>query len=341
MRAAARCLILSATVFPLVAMAHTRSDGPSERGIGRIERLDPRFDRLVPRDAILEKVADGLVWAEGPLWVSREHALLFSDVPRNGVFRWKEGEGVRLFLDASGYSGTTPFEGREPGSNGLALDAEGRLVLCQHGNRRVARLDPDGRITVLADRYEGRRLNSPNDLVYRANGDLYFTDPPFGLPKTFSDPDKELPFQGVYRLTPEGALTVVVTDLGAPNGIALSPDERTLYVSNAEPADPIWRTYEIQEDGTLAHGRQFAEARAWVKGDNGLPDGLKTDREGNVFATGPDGVHVFAPDGARLGIIHTGVRTGNLTWGEDGRVLYIAANQWILRLRTTTLGKSG
>jgi gluconolactonase len=307
--------------------------------VGRIERLDPRLDALVAPGAAAEKVADGIAWAEGPLWDAGDGTLLFSDVPRNGVFRWQAGHGVTMVIPASGYSAKTPFAGPEPGSNGLAFDRQGRLVMCQHGDRRVVRRERDGTLTTLADRYQGKRLNSPNDLVYRSNGDLYFTDPPFGLPGTFADPAKELPFQAVYRLTPAGALTAVVTDLGAPNGIGFSPDERTLYVSNAQPSRPIWMAYDVRSDGTLGAGRQFAEAAAWVRPGEGVPDGLKIDVHGNVFAAGPGGIHVFAPDGTRLGRIETGVPTGNLAWGEDRSVLYLAANHWILRLPTRTRGQ--
>ncbi len=203
----------------------------------------------------------------------------------------------------------------------------------------IVRCEPDGRFTVLADRYQGKRLNSPNDLVFRSNGDLYFTDPPFGLPGTFTDPAKEVPFQGVYRLTPDGTLTALVMDLGAPNGIGFSPEEKTLYVSNAEHKRPIWMAYEVRPDGSLGTGRQFAEASAWVKEGEGVPDGLKIDRNGNVFGAAPGGIHVFAPDGTRLGRIETGVPTGNLNWGGDGSVLYVAANHWICRVRTSTKGK--
>jgi gluconolactonase len=309
--------------------------------VGRIERLDPRFDSLVPQSAVLERVADGIVWSEGPLWDPVDGSLLFSDVPRNGVFRWKAGVGVLQVIKGSGYTGTALFIGREPGSNGLVFDREGRLVMCQHGNRRIVRREPDGRETVLADRYEGKRLNGPNDLVFAANGDLYFTDPPFGLPGTFTDPAKELSFQGVYRLTPEGVLTAVITDLKAPNGIGFSPDGRTLYVSNSDRERPTWMAYEVRDDGTVGPGRRFADALAWVAPGEGVADGLKVDEKGNVFAAGPGGIHVFAPDGTRLGRIETGAPTGNLNWGEDGSVLFIAANHSILRLRTSTRGPVG
>jgi gluconolactonase len=307
-------------------------------GVAWIERLDPRLDRLIPPGALPEKVADGIEWAEGPVWSPRDASLLFSDVPRNAVMRWSAPGGIETYLHGSGYTGRAPFAGREPGSNGLVFDPEGRLVMCQHGDRRVVRREDDGGLTVLADRFEGRRLNSPNDLVFDSRGDLYFTDPPFGLPGSFADPARELPFQGVFRLTRDGTLRVLVTDLRAPNGIAFSPDERTLYVSNADHARPVWMAYPVAPDGALGPGREFAEARAFVRDGEGVPDGLKVDREGNVFAAGPGGIHVFAPDGTRLGRIVTGVPTGNLNWGEDGSVLYIAADHAILRLRTATSG---
>jgi len=327
---------LAAVLVALAAMPALAEQ--SATSLGSIERLDPAFDALIARDARLELAAGGIEWAEGPLWDSADGSLLFSDVPRNAIYRWRPGSAPATFLEASGYTGTAPFSGREPGSNGLAFDREGRLVFCQHGNRRIARLEPDGGITALAERYQGKRLNSPNDLVYRSNGDLYFTDPPFGLARTFDDPAKELPIQGVYRLTPDGKLTAVVTDLDAPNGIGFSPDEQTLYVANAFNRRPIWVAYPVRPDGTLGTGRQFAEASAYVKPGEGVPDGLKVDQRGNVFAAGPGGIHVFAPDGTRLGRIVTGVPTGNLAWGEDGSVLYIAANHRILRLDTLTRG---
>jgi gluconolactonase len=326
------------TVCQVVA-ASCASTGISRPAAGRTERLDPRLDALIPAGAALETVADGLEWAEGPVWDASRGGLLFSDVPRNVVLLWKEGSGVAEVIRPSGYTGKERFKGREPGSNGLAFDRQGRLVLCQHGDRRVARLEPDGSFTVLADRYDGKRLNSPNDLVFRSNGDLYFTDPPYGLPGAFEDPDKELPYQGVYRVTPEGKVSLMTRELSSPNGIAFSPDEKTLYVSNSDPKKPIWMAYPVLADGSLGPGRQFAEARAWVREGEGLPDGLKSDRNGNLFATGPGGIHVFAPDGTRLGRIETGDRTGNVNWGEDGSVLFLAANHRILRLRTTTKGK--
>ncbi len=305
---------------------------------GRIVRLDPRLDQLVPHGAALEKIAVGFTWVEGPVWNRKEDCLLFSDIPNNSVFKWKEGEGVTLFLKPSGYTGKKPFTGREPGSNGLALDSEGRLVLCEHGDRRIARLEKDGSQTTLADRYQGRRLNSPNDLVFKSNGDLYFTDPPFGLPKAFDDPQKELDFSGVYRLTRDGNLTLLTKELKAPNGIAFSPDKKTLYVTDVDPDRPAWLAYDVQRDGTITNGRVFYDASPWKKPNYGGPDGLKVDREGNLFAARPGGINVFAPDGTLLGSIETGVATSNCAWGEDGSVLYITASSAIYRIRLSTKG---
>ena len=256
-----------ALILMLALIGGERAARPSaqqKQTVGQIERIDSRLDALIPPGAVLEQLADGFGWAEGPLWDSASSTLLLSDVARNAIFRWFPNGDVRVVLQPSGYNGPPELAGREPGSNGLVFDSEGRLVFCQHGDRRVVRREPDGRITVLAERYDGKRLNSPNDLVMHSNGDIYFTDPPFGLPRVFDDPDKELPFQGVYRLKPDGALTAIITDLRAPNGIALSPDEKTLYVSNSQSTRPVWMAYDMRLDGTVAGARQFADATAFI-----------------------------------------------------------------------------
>jgi gluconolactonase len=305
-----------------------------------IERLDPRFDRLVPRDAKIEPVADGLDWVEGPVWRHHSTDLLFSNIPKNAVMRWSAKDGLSVFMQPSGYTGQAPFTGPEPGSNGLTIDADGSLVLCQHGDRRITRIARDGSKTVLAERFEGKRFNSPNDLVFARDGSLYFTDPPYGLPKRWDDPEKELPFQGVYRRGPDGALTVLVRDLRAPNGIGLSPDERTLYVANSDRANAVWMAYELVDGGRrVGPGRVFASAMKFVGDRQGAPDGLKIDRAGNMFATGPGGVYVFAPDGAHLGTILFNQPTGNCAWGEDGSTLFVTSNKSVYRVRLTTSGQ--
>ena len=304
----------------------------------KIVRLDPRFDKLVPADVVVEKLADGYNWVEGPAWDRKGGFLLFSDIPSNSIFKLEEGKGTSLFMKPSGYTGSAPFEGREPGSNGLTFDSSGRLVLCEHGDRRVARLEANGKKTTLIDRFEGKRLNSPNDLVYKSNGDLYFTDPPYGLPNQFEDARRELDFCGVYRLTPGGTMSLLTPDIKAPNGIAFSPDERTLYVSSSDPNHAIWMAYDVKADGMLSNGRVFFDATAWVKEKPGLPDGMKVDRQGNLFCTGPGGIHVFASDGKHLGSIETGVPTSNCAWGNDGSVLYMTANTAIYRVKMNTRG---
>jgi gluconolactonase len=304
----------------------------------RLESLDKRFDALIPPDTKIGKIADDLEWSEGPLWDVVRKTLLFSDIPRNVVMQWSDDKGVSRFLERSGYTGAAPFTGREPGSNGLTFDLQGRLTLCQHGDRRVSRREADGTMVPLATRYDGKRLNSPNDLVYDSHGALYFTDPPYGLPGTFKDPGKELDFQGVYRVAKDGKITLLTKELQAPNGLAFTPDYQTLYVANSQKEKPIWMAYPVKADGSLGAGRVFADASKLFQEGDGVPDGMKVDSQGNVFATGPGGVHVYAPDGTLLGRILTGVPTANVAWGEDGSTLFVTANHRVLRLRTKTKG---
>jgi gluconolactonase len=310
----------------------------AESPYAQLESLDPRFDALIAKDTKAEKIADDLKWSEGPLWDARTKSLLFSDIPRNVIMQWNADKGVSRFLERSGYTGATPFTGFEPGSNGLTFDPLGRLTLCQHGDRRISRREADGTMVPVAVGFNGKKLNSPNDLVFDDAGNLYFTDPPFGLPKQFDDPGKELPFNGVFRVAKDGTITAVATDLEAPNGLGFSPDYKTLYVANARAASPIWKAYAVLPDGSLDKGRVFADSAALYKKGDGVPDGLKIDVHGNVFATGPGGVLVYSPDGTLLGRILTGVPTSNVAFGEDGSTLFITANHRVLRMRTRTRG---
>ncbi|HUS34568.1 MAG TPA: SMP-30/gluconolactonase/LRE family protein [Verrucomicrobiae bacterium] len=306
--------------------------------MGNIERLDPAVDALLGSDAHIEKLAGGFEWSEGPVWVPRAKYLLFSDVPRNVVFLWKEGVPTTDYMIPSGYTGKKARAG-EPGSNGLTLDAQGRLVLCQHGDRQIARQEHDGKVTVLARYYNYRRFNSPNDLVYKKNGDLYFTDPPYGLEGNIKDPAKEIMFQGVYRLTKDGKVDLLTRDLTFPNGIAFSPDEKTLYVAVSDPKAPnIW-AYEVDEKGMIQNGRVFFNASHLMEGRKGLPDGLKVDLKGNLWATGPGGVLIISPEGKHLGTINTGEATANCAWGNDGSTLYITADMFLCRVKTLTKGQ--
>jgi gluconolactonase len=321
---------------PHAASAGPPSQAPAAR-IGTIERLDPAVDRIVPPDAEIEILADGFNWSEGPVWITDGAYLLFSDVPENRIYRWKEGEGHHVWLEPSGYTGTAERAG-EPGSNGLLVDPAKRLVLAQHGDRRLARLDapmsaPEPRFTTLADRYDGRRFNSPNDATFDRRGALYFTDPPYGLPTGPDDPTREIPFSGVYRLDPDGDVTLLTDSLSRPNGIALSPDESTLYVSNSDPERAIWMAYDLTPAGEIRNGRVFFDATDRVADDPGLPDGLKVDENGNVFATGPGGVWIFSPAGRHLGTIRTTQATANCALGESGGALYMTADRYLLRIR--------
>jgi gluconolactonase len=314
--------------------------------LGKIERLDPAFDKLIGRDAKLEVLVEEHEWTEGPVWVPKDGGyLLFSDIPRNSIYKWQEGKGQSLFMKPSGYTGKGD-KLKEPGSNGLLLDPEGRLVLMEHGDRRVSRLDKWGEKakTTLAHKFEDKRLNSPNDGVYKSNGDLYFTDPPYGRmlkeSKGEEFPDRDLDFCGVYRLSKDGKLTLLTKEMSKPNGIAFSPDEKTLYVANSDPKKAIWMAFPVKDDGTLGRGKVFFDTTRWVGKDKpGLPDGMKVDAKGNLFATGPGGVLVFTPEGKHLGTIATGVPTANCAWGDDGTVLYVTADKALTRIKTNTKGK--
>jgi gluconolactonase len=307
--------------------------------VGSLAAEDADFHRLVPRNAQIEQLAEGFAWSEGPIWRASGGYLLFTDIPNNTIYQWSEADGLSVFLRPAGYVWADP-PGRELGSNGLAFDADDRLVVADHGNRQIARLDESNFTkTPLAERYQGRRLNSPNDLVFHSNGDIYFTDPPYGLAGLHESPLKELEFAGVYRLTPGGELTLLTSELRFPNGIAFSPDERTLYVANSDPQRAIWMAYDVAPDGSIGNGRVLFDATPLVgEARPGLPDGIAVDRAGNLFATGPGGVLVITPEGRHLGTIVTGAATANCKFGDDGSALYMTAHRNLLRIRLNTTG---
>ncbi|MEI8212241.1 MAG: SMP-30/gluconolactonase/LRE family protein [Planctomycetota bacterium] len=310
------------------------------RVLGTIERFKPEFDKLLPADSKLEVLADGFTWTEGPLWMGDAETgyLLFTDIPRNSIFSWSKPHGISLFMQPSGYTGIT-YYGLEPGANGLLKDIDGNLVMCEHGDRRVSVLTPNGGKRTLADQYGGKRLNSPNDGVLKSNGDIYFTDPPYGLPMREKDPRRELDHFGVYRISKKtGEVTLMTTELARPNGLGFSPDEKTLYVAQSDPKKATWTAFPVKEDGTLGSGKLFFDATEEVGKRPGLPDGLSVDTQGNLWASGPGGIYVFNNQGVLLGRINTGERTSNCCFGEDGSTLFVTADSNLCRIRTSVQG---
>ena len=318
----------------------TNQIGPTQVVKTEIIRVDPSLEAIVSPDAKLEKLAGGFLFTEGPVWVpataTTSGYLLFSDPNANTIYRWSPEGQVSVFRAKSGYSGFNVGEYHQPGSNGLTLDGKGRLTINQHGNRRVIRVESRGNITVLADRYDGKRLNSPNDLVYRSDGALYFTDPPFGLPKVFDDPRKELPYSGVYCVKDE-QVKLVSMDLDAPNGLAFSPDEQFLYVNNWNDKKKIILRYDVKPDCTLTNSRLFFDMTN-APGSDAL-DGLKVDQKGNVYSTGPGGLWIISPEGKQLGLIKGPEDPHNMAWGDDdGKTLYITALTGLYRIRMNIAG---
>jgi gluconolactonase len=305
--------------------------------IGSIERLDPGLQTLLDSDARAATICEGFIWSEGPVW--KDGALFFSDVPANILYRWTPGtRRAEVFLEPSGGIESNP-DFVEPGSNGLTVDRGGRLLLCQSGGRRVVRLEEDDRTqTVLADRFEGRRFNNPNDLVCHSSGAVYFTDPSYGFKGHEASPLREMPWNGVYRIAPDLTVDLLTRELSVPNGLAFSPDERTLYVAVSDARHPRIMAFDVQSDGLLGEDRLFFDAVPLLRqGFQGTCDGLKVDVHGNVFTTAPGGVAVLSPDGKHLGTILLGV-TSNCAWGDDGGTLYITADDLVCRIRTATRG---
>ena len=315
----------------------------------KVDRLDPAIEHIVPAGVSLEKVATGFTWVEGPVWDAG--SLFFAEIPSNSIRRWTPNAGVSIFLKPSGYKGTDAY-GREPGTNGMTLDARGRLTVAGHAQRDVFRfewLNPQGPFTILADQYQGKKLNSPNDLVYKSDGSLYFTDPPYGLrTQKDNDPEKQLQMNGVYRIPralehkagdppARGELQLLVSDLTRPNGIAFSPDEKYLYVNNSEPKK-IWMRYRVLPDGKLAEPKLLYDATSDPR--IGGPDGMKVDVEGNIYSAGPGGVWIFSPEGKPLGTIVMPERVGNVGWGgTDRKTLYICASTSVYRVRLKIAGE--
>ena len=306
--------------------------------IGQVERMDPGLDALIAPDASIEQLDIGFSWTEGPLWITNGNYLLFSDIPRNAIMQWSSEQGVRIWMQSSGYTGVV-YYCKEPGSNGLTLDNEGRLLACEHGDRRVSRLEPNGGKMTVVDCYQGKRLNSPNDLVVHSNGNLYFTDPACGLHFRYKDPARELPFCGVFLVrSGEREAVLLTAELENPNGLAFSPDEKSLYVTQSNIGKAILMLYPVNEDGTLGSGSVFCDLTEHCAHVRGAPDGMKVDTQGNVFTTGPGGIWILNPEGKTLGRIVTGKRIANLCWGEDGQRLYICSDDTLCRIKTLTSG---
>jgi gluconolactonase len=317
-----------------------------------IQKLDPALDQLVPSGAKLERMATGFnKWTEGPVW-TRDGSLLFAEIPANNIIQWVPGHSASVFMHPSGYEGAEPFKGSEPGSNGMTLDPDGRVTVAGHARRNVWRLesvDPKAHITVLADSYQGKKLNSPNDLVYKSDGSLYFTDPPYGLPtQSDTDPEKETKVNGVYRIVgarqhkpgapPErDKMQLIIGDLGRPNGIAFSPDEKYLYI--AESGKNLWMRYRVQPDGSVSDGTVFCDPAAEKATGEGGPDGIRVDKNGNLYGSGPGGVWIISPDGKHLGTIKVPERVANVAWGDaDGKTLYITASTSLYRIKLSVAG---
>ena len=323
--------------FCLLMISGCFAQGETGAVEAEIERYDPRLDGIVATDAKVEVLAEGFDWTEGPLWVEAHQMLLFSDIPQNSVYKWTEKDGVELYLKPSGYTNKALPRGGETGANGLLLGPEGQLVLCQHGDRRMAVMQapldqPRSDFATIVDNFQGKKLDSPNDAVYKSNGDLYFTDPPYGLEKNVNDPLKETPYQGVYKVSSDGQVTLLLDSLSRPNGIAFFPGEETLIIANSDPNKPYWYAYDLDDDGALFDGRIFFDASSASKKDRGMPDGLKIDSEGTVFATGPGGVWVFSNNGEALGRIKVNQLVSNCAFSDDGKTLFLTADGFILKV---------
>ncbi len=305
--------------------------------IGNFERIDPSLALVVDADATVSIIAEGFDWSEGPLWIEKNKMLLFSDVPQNCIYKWTAEKGKELYLKPSGYTSNTP-RGGETGSNGLTLNTKGQLVMCQQGERRMALMNapldkPKADFTIIANNYNGKKFDSPNDAVYRSNGDLFFTDPPYGLEKNATDPLKEAPYQGVYKVTPDGKVELLVDTIKRPNGIAFLPGERTILIASSDSLKAVWYAYDLNEKDSLINGRIFYDATRDAKVEKGLPDGLKVDRNGTVFATGPGGIYILNNSGKLLGKIRINGLASNCSFADDEKTLYVTADMYVLKIK--------
>ncbi len=327
-------------ILSILIMITTYNTIAQKPKIGKIISNDPSLATLLDINDQLEVLGEGFEWSEGPVWVKNGNYLLFSDVPTNIIYKWKEGEKITEFLKPSGYTGIMPYS-NEPGSNGLTISNDGKhLIACEHGDRRITKMPLEGKggKFTLADNWDGKRFNSPNDVVEAKSGDIYFTDPPYGLPDFVDDKSREIEYFGLYRISPQGKVTLIIKDLIRPNGVALSPDHKTLYVAQSDVKAYIM-SYPIKSDGNVGKGKLLFDASYLnQQGLKGAPDGLKVDENGNIFSTGPGGIIVLNPQGKLLGRIETGAATANLAWGEDGRTLFITADMYLLKLKTKTKG---
>lgn len=303
----------------------------------RIEIYDPEILTILDSSTVIEVLADGFKWSEGPLWLPDENKLIFTDVPENTIYSWDEKSGKQLYLKPSGYTIINDKGGKE-GANGLMLDKEGHLILCQHGNRSVAKMiaplkAPKDSFEFLTTNYLGKKFNSPNDLYITKEGDIFFTDPPYGLPGQDKDSIKEINFNGVYRLKKDGSVTLLDSLLTKPNGIVMSPDEQIMYVANSDPDKAIWMKYTLDQQKNITDRTLFADVTHQVPTQKGLPDGMKISKKGYIFASGPGGILVFHPDGRQLGVINTGQATANCALDTDEKYLYMTAHSYLMRVR--------
>ena len=307
-----------------------------EPGTGKIEVIDNELSSLINKDAKVEIIAEGFEWSEGPLWLEKQQMLIFSDVPKNTIYKWTEAKGKEVYLTPSGYTGEES-RGGETGSNGLALSTDGKLLLCQHGDRRIAMMDalldaPKPNFVALADEYKGKKFNSPNDLAVKSDSSVYFTDPPYGLEKNMDDPKKEITFQGVYKVNRYGLVTLAIDSITRPNGIAFTPDEKTLIIANSDEKKKAWYAYDLGPKDSLVNGRLLLDVTQET--EQGSPDGLKIDKQGNMFATGPGGIWIFNKKLKLIGKIKiNGVPTSNVALTPDEKTLFITADMYVLRVK--------